>query len=102
MNTELKPLLKVKEMIDDVELEITYEYDDLVFVQHNPFLLRFDLEDAANLYLHFNTECEIEASEQLTNRLTHSAKTNGLNLIVDKKYNMLADEENDNIQIQFE
>lgn len=101
MNTELKPLWRAKNMINDVDLEVTYEYDDLVFVKNNPFLLRFDLEDVSKIYVHFNVDCESDAVESLSKVLEISAQTNELELLVDKKYKMTPNEAQNDIQIQF-
>jgi DNA-binding IclR family transcriptional regulator len=38
----LKPLGQVKELVESLGMEISYAYEDLVFLQHNGFLLQFD------------------------------------------------------------
>lgn len=102
MNTELKPYAKVNDIIEAVELHITYEYDDLVFVEHNPFIIRFDLDEPSRIYLHFNVDCEPEAVESLSAALIANAKQRGLDLFVDKKYTMVPKEENDELELHFE
>ncbi|MBN2703068.1 MAG: hypothetical protein JXR23_02560 [Pontiellaceae bacterium] len=51
-----KPLGKITAILADLGLEVTYAYDDLVFVQHSAFLLQFT-EDPAALKLFTNSEC---------------------------------------------
>ncbi len=52
-----RPLGKITALLADLDLEVTYAYDDLVFVQHSAFILQFT-DDPAQLKLFINTECE--------------------------------------------
>ena len=36
-----RPLGLVKQLLEEIGIEVTYAYEDLVFVQHNPILLQF-------------------------------------------------------------
>jgi len=44
-------------MLAELHLEVTYAYDDLIFVQDSAFILQFT-EDPAQLQLFINTECD--------------------------------------------
>ncbi len=57
-----KPLGKITAILAELGLEVTYAYDDLVFVQHSAFLLQFT--DKPNiLKLYTNAECDpVEAN----------------------------------------
>jgi hypothetical protein len=61
-DTEARPLGKITAILTDLGLEVTYAYDDLVFVQHSAFLLQFT--DTPNeLKLFTNSECDpVEAN----------------------------------------
>ena len=52
-----KPLGKITAILADLGLEVTYAYDDLVFVQHSAFLLQFTDEPNV-LKLFTNSECD--------------------------------------------
>lgn len=52
-----RPLGKITALLAELELEVTYAYDDLVFVQHSAFILQFT-DDPGQLKLFINTECE--------------------------------------------
>ncbi len=52
-----RPLGEITALLADLGLEVTYAYDDLVFVQHSAFILQFT-DDPAQLKLFINTECE--------------------------------------------
>lgn len=51
-----KPLGKITALLADLGLEVTYAYDDLVFVQECAFLLQFT-DDPVGLKLFTNSEC---------------------------------------------
>ena len=55
---QFRPLGETRTIIEEMDLEITHVHDDLVFIQHNAFLLRFDDECENNLFLHFNEDCD--------------------------------------------
>jgi len=54
---EQRQLGKITALLADLGLEVTYAYDDLVFIQHSAFILQFT-DDPAELKLFINTECE--------------------------------------------
>lgn len=66
-DTEARPLGKITAILADLGLEVTYAYDDLVFVQHSAFLLQFT--DTPNeLKLFTNSECDpVEANTAASN-----------------------------------
>lgn len=51
----LKPLGIVREIVEAAGMTISYVYEDLVFIDHNAFLLQFTDADKVVL-LHFNRE----------------------------------------------
>lgn len=55
----LKPLGKVKEIIEEAGMKLSYAYDDLVFLEHNAFLLQFTPRPD-ELLIHINSEAESE------------------------------------------
>ena len=61
--TAQRPLGKITALLADLGLEVTYAYDDLVFIQHSVFLLQFTDENHI-LKLFTNRDCEpVEANE---------------------------------------
>ncbi|NTV02849.1 MAG: hypothetical protein HGB04_08725 [Chlorobiaceae bacterium] len=99
MQTQLRPLGIVKEVVEEIGLQITYAYDDLVFVDHNDFLLQFG-SDPNLLQLYFNTECPDGDAETITTRLLPAAAGKGLSVNRKGTYTMVEDE-NDNLRISF-
>lgn len=99
---EMRPLGKAQVMVSATKLNVTYAYDDLVFVEHNPFLLRFDNEVANRMYLHFNVDCETEELVNIKKNVMLTAKKEGIELISDTKYSMQSNDETSEIKIHFE
>lgn len=65
--TEQRQLGKVTALLAGLGLEVTYAYDDLVFVQHSAFILQFT-EAPEQLKLFINTECDpAEANDTASN-----------------------------------
>jgi hypothetical protein len=56
----LKPLGIVTEIVESAGMGISYAYEDLVFLEHNAFLLQFTANDK-ELLIH--TNCEAEEGE---------------------------------------
>jgi hypothetical protein len=98
---ELRPLGIAKEIIEETGLEVTYNYDDLVFVQHNPFMIQFDDENSKNLKLFFNVDCEEETAEKLEAQLKSSALQREFTITPSGKFEMTQKEGTEEIDIQF-
>lgn len=67
-NTGVKELGKVTAILADLGLEVTYAYDDLVFIQHSAFLLQFT-NDPKTLRLFTNTECNPKESNSVASSM---------------------------------
>ena len=95
----LKPLGRVKELVESVGMEITYAYDDLVFLQHNAFLLQFG-EDDGSIIVHTNEEAaEGEISENFS-RLAKAAPLHGLYINKGQVYK-LSEAPDNTVQLEF-
>ncbi len=80
---------------------ITYNYDDLVFIEHNPFIIQFDDEDSKNLNLFFNVDCEQEAVEKLEAQLKNAALQREFTVTTSGKFEMKQKEDTEEIDIKF-
>jgi hypothetical protein len=56
--TNLRSLGKAREMAQASGFDISYAYDDLVFSEHNVFIIKFHERDNSKLYLYFNVDCD--------------------------------------------
>ena len=68
-----RPLGIAKEIIQAAGMQVTYTYDDLVFIEHSPILVQFDDVNKKNLKIYFNVECEARAAEKIEKKLNDAA-----------------------------
>ena len=94
-----KPLGKITAILADLGLEVTYAYDDLVFVQECAFLLQFT-EKPCELKLFTNTECIPEEANQVASKMVLAFDKSGFVLEPSGKYT-LAQNEDETINLEF-
>ncbi len=98
---KLRPLGVAKEIIEATGLTITYTYDDLIFIEHNPFLIQFDDENPKNLKLFFNIDCEAGTVEQLEKQLTGAAFQRQFSITRTGQYELSQKPGSEEIEITF-
>lgn len=74
MNKYVRPFDVVKNIINSCNLEISYFYDDLIFSDHNIFILQFDDEKPELLSLYFNRDCDHKTKNNLKVNLYKEAE----------------------------
>jgi hypothetical protein len=75
----IRELGKVKQIIEEgCGLDICHFYDDIVLVEHSPFLIRFDNTDSRYFHLYFNRDCSRENREKLFRKLQRASAANGM------------------------
>lgn len=97
----LRPLGIAKEIVETLRLEITYTYDDLVFVEHNAFLLQFDDDQPNHLKLFFNVECEQAARDDIEAKLAIASREREFRLSNCGDYQMDSDEKTKELKLTF-
>ena len=70
---KFRPLGIAKEILQAAGMQVTYTYDDLVFVEDNPIIVQFDEKDKKNLNVYLNVDCEEAAAEKIIKKLNDSA-----------------------------
>ncbi len=95
----LKPLGKVKELVESVGMGISYAYDDLVFLDHNAFLLQFG-EDNQTIIVHTNSEAAAKEAEEGIARLQKGGSITDLAIVVGGFYTM-SQSEDETISMEF-
>ncbi|MBC8318154.1 MAG: hypothetical protein H8E41_09625 [Desulfobulbaceae bacterium] len=95
----LKPLGIVKEIVESIGMEISYAYDDLVFMEHNAFLLQFT-EKENELLIHMNRDAD---ETELKNDIARLKKAASVHLVTfnDGTTYTLSQADDDNIRIEF-
>lgn len=97
--TKFRDLGKVQQALTDLGIEVAYAYDDLVFTEHNTFLLRFDDECDRNMFIHFNKDCTEKVG--MYKVLNHKFESIGYTLSQDKNYDLQAKEEQEEFDVVF-
>lgn len=68
MTVPYRPLGHIREVVGALGLAVTYTFEDLVYVEHNAFLLRMG-EPPEMVYLYFNTASNPQEREEITRKL---------------------------------
>lgn len=85
MSLPFRPLGTVKEMLEQIGMDISYAYEDLIFLEHNHFLLQFG-EEGAILFFYANVETPADASVRLFDQVRSAAVKEGLTLLHRGRY----------------
>lgn len=100
MTVPLRPLGYIRKLVNAVGLDITHAYEDLVYIEHNAFLLQMgDSGEIVNLY--FNTESDVEQRDTIADRLKTEGQARQLKIIRKGLFTMRQKSDGENIEIQF-
>ncbi len=99
MTVPLKPLGIIKEMLGNIGLEVTYAYDDLVFVEHNAFLLRMG-KSGEDIRLYFNTNSSKDKRNDITNLLLECGRQYRFQIDRKGTYSIQQTEDQDEFQLR--
>ena len=86
-------------MLEQMGIEVTYAYEDLVFVKHNPFLLQFG-KTGEMLFYYNNIEAHEAEEQQLFAAVLNLANKNGLTLVHRGNYELSA-EDGEELRLKF-
>ncbi|KPK35093.1 MAG: hypothetical protein AMK70_06050 [Nitrospira bacterium SG8_35_1] len=95
----LHPLGKLKELIESVGMGISYAYDDLVFLEHNAFIMQFG-DDHNTILIHTNYQADQNQVGEGIGKLKMAASSTDLNFILGSSYT-LTQADGKNISIEF-
>ena len=95
----LRPLGIVKEVVESIGMGISYAYDDLVFMEHNGFLLQFAEADNVIL-IHINSEADKSELQDDITRLKQAGFEHNLEFKDGAIYTM-TQADDANIRIEF-
>ena len=83
----LRPLGIVKEVLEGIGSDVSYAYDDLVFISHNFYMLQFG-ERGEELFFIENTEATEKELEGQYELLSSSFRSCGIELQKKGKYSV--------------
>ena len=100
MTVPYRPLGLVTSLVESVGLEVTHSYEDLVFIEHNAFLLQMG-EQGEEVLLHFNVDAEPGRRDDITAMLSRAGRP--FDLVVRRlgTFRMAQAEESENIVLEF-
>lgn len=81
MSLNYRPLEYVMEILESVGLPVSYSYDDLVFVENNSLLVKFNDDNEKQLLLYFNTDLDPDVAVKLEFTLMNAALDKGFQFI---------------------
>ena len=96
-----RPLGILKNVMENLGFEVTHCYEDLVFVEHNAFLLRMEAK-GEEVSLLFNTESDVDKRDAITKRFTTEAKAHNLVISRAGTYQMTPNETDGTITLEFQ
>jgi hypothetical protein len=99
MAVPLKPLSRIQCLVEKLGLKITYAYDDLVFVEHNAFLIKMG-EHGEDVFVYVNVEADVKEYPPIIEKLVGEGKKEELMVQCSGKFKM-TDTGNEQIQIEF-
>jgi len=100
MPVPFRPLGLIRDIVETLGLNVTYTYDDMVYIEHNAFLLRMG-EQGEQVHLYFNSESDEQEREKITADLRTAGKKHQINILRSGTYTMTAIVEKESIEIEF-
>lgn len=95
----LKQLGIVRNIVESVGMEIGHAYDDLIFLDHNAFLLQFTDEEN-RVIIHCNSEADKAATKDAVDILKGAALANEMTFVEGSDY-LIAQVDDENLRVEF-
>lgn len=99
MSVPYRPLGTVKEMLEQIGMEVSYAYEDLVFLAHNRFLLQFGKVGEV-VFFYANIETPVDEAGRLFGQVVSAAAQHGLAVLQRGGYRISA-EEGERLNLEF-
>ncbi len=96
-----RPLGLLKTVVESLGFEVTHCYEDLVFIEHNAFLLRME-ERGELVSLFFNVVSDLEKRKEIAERFIDEGKTHDLVISCPGTYQMTANDADGTIRLEFQ
>ena len=97
--TDLPELTPLLQLVEEMGLEITYAYDDLVFVEHSAFLFQFLKKRTLALY--FNKDCPDNDAIRLEQQIKSIGEKNNMTITRKGKFSISQKENEEILDIVF-
>ena len=95
-----RPLGLIASFLESAGFDVSYVYEDLVFPNHNAFLLRMERK-GEEISVFFNEESDLNSRNTILKQLKEVSPQIGLKLSGKGCYRMISDEKTRTIDIEF-
>ena len=99
MSSKERPLGEVIEVLEKIGAEISYAYDDLVFVNHSAYLIQFG-EKHKDINIFYNKECRDADIVVFKKDLEAAFKTKSFNVKKEGRFELIQ-KQNEELEIKF-
>ena len=99
MSTPHRPLGTVIGILQMLGMDVTHQYEDLVFVSRNLFILKFT-DDPACIDLYFNERIEEEKAREVMGQMEAVGGLQGLTIAYKGAY-ALSEAQDDTLSVEF-
>ena len=94
-----RPLGLIMDVVETLNIDVTYAYDNLIFIEHNALLLRME-DDPGLVSLFFNTEAKTSEHARILSTLSEAGIAKGITINYKGLFS-LADAGDEKIEIRF-
>ncbi len=101
MTIAFRPLSDVKMILEEAGTDISYAYDDLIFVEHTAYLIQFDDDNQRNLKIYFNTDTPEQQASIEYKKLEPFMVKNKMSLTLSGKFSLKQKDDSEEIEILF-
>jgi hypothetical protein len=95
-----RPLGILKTVLESLDFQVTHCYEDLVFIEHNAFLLRME-EKGEEVSLFFNSESEAGKRAGIAASLAGAGKLHRLVILRRGTYRLIANAADTTLSLEF-
>jgi hypothetical protein len=99
--TNLRSLGKAREMAQASGFDISYAYDDLVFSEHNVFIIKFHERDYSKLYLYFNIDCDPKVALSIEQKMIKYGPVSEMGVVRKGFFSIKQAEDKEELELSF-
>lgn len=94
-----RPLTRIQKTVESLGLSITYAYDNLVFTEHNTFVLQMG-EKGESVAVYLNNDLDEPVRPEMIRKVIEAGAKEQL-VITHKGFYSLEESQGENVQIKF-
>jgi hypothetical protein len=99
MGVDNRRLGELANIVEQMGLDITYAWDDIVFIEHGVFLFQFT-DEPTQVKIHFVEDCTEEEKDKIIEQIEPLAKKEKMTVTYQGRF-VLEQKEEDEMQLKF-